>query len=55
MVEGLDISVEDKYGLLKEGDFLREYGPAGRVVVLLERNLRNGNGARTRAAKGPWD
>ncbi|GEM_PF-5151241 len=55
MVEGLDLSVESryellrgKYVLLRYPAFLEEYGPAWRVVELLERNLSNGNRERTR-------
>ena len=48
MVEGLDISVEDRYGILRDESFLRDYGPAGRVVERLESNLKNGNRERTK-------
>jgi len=50
MIEGLDISVENRYEILRDEDFLREYGPARRVVELLETSLSNGNCARTRSA-----
>ena len=48
MVEGLDVTIEDKYLILRDADFLREYGPAASVARLLESNLNKGNSVRTR-------
>ena len=49
MVEGLDSSVESRYEILRDGDFLREYTRVREVVNLLEANLRKGNGSKTRS------
>ncbi len=48
VVEGLDVTVKEKYVILRDVDFLREYGPVKGVVELLENNLRNRNGEKTR-------
>jgi len=43
MVEGLELTVERRYGILRDRDFVEQYKDVVRVAKILDTSIRNGN------------